>query len=297
MTKPILGVLVGAGLGLLDGLSAWAYPEARALIVSIVISSTVKGVLTGAATAWVARRWTSIAGGIAAGVGIGFVLSIAAAVPVMSEQPPRYFDIVLPGMLLGAIVGFVTQRYPISAHGGARPPAAGLALLFFLLPTTIVGQQSSATDPFESLAFVVGRWEGTSEGQPGKAKVQREYQRALNSRFIHVRNRSEYPPQEKNPKGEIHEDEGWFSFDRARKRIVLRQFHVEGFVNQYLQDADSSATKLVFTTESIENIPAGWRARETYIVHSHDEFEEVFELAEAGKPFDVYSRARLKRVK
>ena len=67
--------------------------------------------------------------------------------------------------------------------------------------------------------------------------------------------------------------------------------------SQYLQDGDSSATKLVFTTESIENIPAGWRARETYIVHGPDEFEEVFELAEAGKPFELYSRARLKRVK
>jgi hypothetical protein len=297
MMKPILGALVGAGQGILDGLSARAYPEARAMIVSIVISSTVKAILTGAATTWVAWRWRSIAGGIAAGVGMGFVFSTAAAVPVMSERTSRYFDTVLPRMLLGAIVGFVTQRYPISAHGGARRPAAGLALLLFLLPTTIVGQQSTATDPFESLAFIVGRWEGTSEGQPGKAKVQREYQRALNERFIHGRNRSEYPPQEKNPKGEIHEDEGWFSFDRARKRIVLRQFHVEGFVNQYLQDADSAATKLVFTTESIENIPAGWRARETYIVHGPDEFEEVFELAEAGKPFEVYSRARLKRVK
>lgn len=67
--------------------------------------------------------------------------------------------------------------------------------------------------------------------------------------------------------------------------------------HQYLQDGDSPATKLVFTTESIENIPAGWRARETYIVHGPEEFEEVFELAEAGKPFELYSRARLKRVK
>ena len=53
----------------------------------------------------------------------------------------------------------------------------------------------------------------------------------------------------------------------------------------------------VFTTESIENIPAGRRARETDIVHGPEEFEEVFELAEAGKPFELYSRARLKRVK
>ena len=174
----------------------------------------------------------------------------------------------------------------------------GLVLFFLLLPATIGGQQGSATDPLEPLAFMIGRWEGTSEGQPGNAKVQREYRRALNSRFIHGRNRSEYSPQEKNPKGEIHEDESWFSFDRARKRIVLRQFHVEGFVTQYVQDSESSvAQRLVFTTESIENIPPGWRARETYIVHGPDEFEEVFELARTGKEFELYSRARLKRVR
>jgi hypothetical protein len=175
--------------------------------------------------------------------------------------------------------------------------AAGLTLLLFLLPTAAAGQQPAATDPFEPLAFLVGRWEGTAEGQSGKGSVQREYRRALNSRFIHGRNRTAYEPREKTPKGEIHEDESWFSLDRARKRLVLRQFHVEGFVNQYVQDGDSSGGKLAFTTESIENIPAGWRARETYIVLGPDEFEEVFELSEPGKPFEIYSRARLKRVR
>lgn len=297
MTKPILGIVVGAGLGLLDGLSAWAYPEARAMIVSIVISSTIKGVVTGIGAGWIAQRWKSLWGGIALGVAIGFVLSTAAAVPVMSEQPSRYFDIVLPGMLLGAIVGFVTQRYPQPGPRSSGRQAAGLMLLVWFLPATLAGQQASVADPLQPLAFMIGRWEGTSEGQPGKATVQREYKRALSSRFIHGRNRSEYAPQEKSPKGEIHEDEGWFSFDRARKRIVVRQFHVEGFVNQYVQDTESSPQKLVFTTEAIENIPPGWRARETYIVHGPDEFEEVFELAEAGKEFGLYSRARLKRVR
>jgi hypothetical protein len=174
---------------------------------------------------------------------------------------------------------------------------ASCAVLLVLLSNGLGAQQGAAADPLAPLAFMIGRWEGTSEGQPGKATVQREYRRTLNSRFIHARNRSEYPPQEKNPKGEIHEDEGWFSFDRARQRIVLRQFHVEGFVNQYVQNADSAALRLVFTTESIENIPAGFRARETYIVHGPDEFEEVFELAEPGKQFELYSRSRLTRVR
>jgi hypothetical protein len=165
-----------------------------------------------------------------------------------------------------------------------------------LLSTAGGAQQPQATDPFEPVAFMVGHWEGTSEGQPGTGTVRREYARALNGRFIRVRNRSEYPAQEKNPKGEVHEDEGLFSFDRARKRLLLRQFHVEGFVNQYVQET-GTVSSLVFITESIENIPAGWRARETYVVHGPDEFEEIFELAEAGKPFELYSRTRLKRLK
>ena len=170
-------------------------------------------------------------------------------------------------------------------------------LAVVLVSGVMAGQQVTAVDPFEHIGFLIGRWEGTSEGQPGKGTVHREYTRVLNSRFIRVRNRSEYAAQDRNPKGEIHEDEGWFSVDRARKRLVLRQFHVEGFVNQYVEDADSSPSKVVFTTESIENIPSGWRARETYLVHGPDEFEEVFELAESGKPFELYSRARLRRVK
>jgi hypothetical protein len=112
-----------------------------------------------------------------------------------------------------------------------------------------------------------------------------------------VRNRSEYPPQPKNPKGEIHEDEGLFSYDRAQTRLVLRQFHEEGFVNTYLGDNGDPSGKLVFSSEAIENIPPGLRARETYVFIGTDQLEEIFELAEPGKDFEVYSRARLERVK
>ena len=171
-----------------------------------------------------------------------------------------------------------------------------VSALLVALATITVGAQTPATDPFARVSFLVGRWQGTAEGQPGKGTVRREYSRVLNGRFIRVVNRSEYPAQEKNPKGEIHEDEGYLSVDRSRKALVLRQFHIEGFVNQYVEDPASPATRVVFNTEAIENIPAGWRARETYVLHGPDEFEEIFELAEAGKPFEVYSRSRFKRM-
>jgi hypothetical protein len=40
-----------------------------------------------------------------------------------------------------------------------------------------------------------------------------------------------------------------------------------------------------------------FRARETYLVQGTDAFEEVFEIAEPNKPFEVYARTRLTRVK
>lgn len=113
-----------------------------------------------------------------------------------------------------------------------------------------------------------------------------------------MQNRSQYAPQPANPKGESHEDWGLISFDKSRKQFVLRQFHVEAFVTQYVVTSVSADGKtIVFTSESIENIPAGWRARETYRIVSDDEFTETFELAGPGKEFEVYTENRLRRKK
>src|SRR4030095_2881561 len=103
----------------------------------------------------------------------------------------------------------------------------------------------------------------------------------LANKFIQVKNKSIYPPEEKNPKGEVHEDWGFVSYDSAWKKLVLRQFHVEGFVNQFVLQSESPS-EIVFVSESIENIPSGWRARETYRVVGPEEFVQRFGLAEPG---------------
>lgn len=166
------------------------------------------------------------------------------------------------------------------------------------LPAFLGRQTKPPTDLWQPLKFLVGKWEGTGTGKPGVSKVEREYRLTLNDKFLQVNNRSTYEPQAKNPKGEIHEDWGMISFDKVRKLFVFRQFHVEGFVNQYVTTSISADGKtIVFTSENIENIPAGWRARETYKIVSADEFVEVFELAGPDKDFEVYSEARLRRKK
>jgi hypothetical protein len=63
-------------------------------------------------------------------------------------------------------------------------------------------------------------------------------------------------------------------------------------VNSYAESAP-----LAFTTVEIENIPAGWRARETYEQLSADAWSERFELAPPGKELALYSASKLERVK
>jgi hypothetical protein len=266
------------------------------MMLAIVIGSTLKGVVTGLLAGALARWKQSAALGVVGGLFIGFVLSSLAAI----GQRNHYLDIVLPGMVVGALVGYVTQRYPPNTAGSRSAGATAICLVAAGLSAGFVSatwQAPTAAESLGPLAALVGRWTGNTEGQPGKGTVEREYERVLGSRFIQIRNRSTYPPQEKNPKGEVHEDIGFFGFDSGRKRLVLRQFHSEGFVNQYVLDPTSTSDRLVFTTEAIENIPAGWRARETYILIGPDQLDEIFELAEPGKEFELYSRNRLTRAR
>jgi hypothetical protein len=137
-----------------------------------------------------------------------------------------------------------------------------------------------------------------SHGQPGDGTCSREYRFALNGKFLEVKSKSTYRPQAKNPRGEQHEDWSMFSYDKSRKSFVLRQFHVEGFVNQYVAEGLSEGGKTFrFTSESIENIPEGFRARESYEIVGADEFIETFELAEPDQTFELYSQTRFTRVK
>jgi hypothetical protein len=152
-------------------------------------------------------------------------------------------------------------------------------------------------DPWQPVRFLLGRWTGTVQGEAGNGTVVRSYGFVLSNRFIEERNVSTYPAQEKNKKGEVHEHRSFISYDKLRKKLVLRQFHQEGFVNTYvLNAAESRENVLVFDSETLENLDPAYKARETYEVYSSDEFIESFEVAEPGKPLDLYSRTRFTRV-
>jgi hypothetical protein len=159
-------------------------------------------------------------------------------------------------------------------------------------------EPAPAADPWAPIRFLEGEWVGTAEGEPGVGTVHRSYQFILGHRFLQERNVSAYSPKDPKTPGELHEHWSIISFDKQRKKLVLRQFHQEGFVNQYVVVAEESTPqRLVFLSEAFENLDARWRARETYDVGSADAFTETFELAEPGKEFQVYSKNSFRRVK
>ena len=169
-----------------------------------------------------------------------------------------------------------------------------LVLLIFIVSSFSFAQTDSIWNPFKNF---IGTWNGEGSGEPGEGKYERSYNFIFNGKFIAIKNNSTYPPSPANKnKGEVHEDIGYISYDRIRKTFVLRQFHAESFVSQYKLDSISSDAKtIVFITESIENIPTGWKAKETYHIISENEIEEIFELAQPNKDFEVYTKVRFKR--
>jgi hypothetical protein len=69
------------------------------------------------------------------------------------------------------------------------------SLLLAALPAT--SADDAKPDPWAPVRFLIGRWEGTTQGEPGNGAVVRTYEFVLGSRFVHERNVSTYPPQAK----------------------------------------------------------------------------------------------------
>jgi hypothetical protein len=113
MNKPVFGLLLGGVLGIFDGLTAWFYPEARLALLGIVIGSTVKGVITGISIGYFAKKVQSLPLGILFGLAVGMFLAFLVAAMPEAGGKHHYLEIMLPGSILGTVVGFATQRYKV----------------------------------------------------------------------------------------------------------------------------------------------------------------------------------------
>jgi hypothetical protein len=108
LTKPMLGLAVGGTLGLLDGLSGFLEPSLAPVMTSVITFSLLKGLVSGIAIGYVSQRFHSMFVGILAGIGIAAALSLLV---ILHAGIALFWDIMLPGMLLGVVVGFTTQKF------------------------------------------------------------------------------------------------------------------------------------------------------------------------------------------
>ena len=106
MKKIPLGLLSGTILGLLDGLSAIPNPDAQPMLTTIIVSATIKGLITGGIVGIAAQKIEGIAKNVLAGLGISTVLSILAAIP-----SGTYLPILIPGAIIGLLLGFIVSKW------------------------------------------------------------------------------------------------------------------------------------------------------------------------------------------
>lgn len=124
MNKIVLGILLGGVLGIFDGLTAWFTPDVRPFLLGIIAGSTFKGILAGLAAGWFARKVRSVPAGVLFGLGVGLLLAYLVAAMPSATGKHYYFAIMLPGSVLGAVVGWATQRYGRAGTRTGAPAAA-----------------------------------------------------------------------------------------------------------------------------------------------------------------------------
>lgn len=173
-----------------------------------------------------------------------------------------------------------------------------LFFVILLLPVLVFAQGEKKTDVWQPFKFLEGRWVGQGDGLVGVSTVVQEYQFVLGKKYLQMKTRSVFKPQEKNPEGEVHEDMGMFSYDHFRKTFVLRGFYIEGFVNQYVLESISEDKKAItFVTEAVENAPPGTKAKLIFKIIAKGEIEQSFHVAFPGKDFSCYVVNTLKKEK
>lgn len=117
--KIVVGLIFGIVLGAVDGATAWFYPETRPVLAGIMVGSSFKGMLVGLFSGWFARKVQSTKWGIVVGSALGLLFAfIVAVLDASAGKGSHYLEIMLPGFIVGALVGFLTQKMgtPVGAR-------------------------------------------------------------------------------------------------------------------------------------------------------------------------------------
>jgi len=171
----------------------------------------------------------------------------------------------------------------------------GILMILALLATGLASWSAQApkpADPWASLNFLVGDWEGVGTGAPGEAVGRTGFAFGLDKNILIRKNWAKYPPKAGEKAGLSHEDLMiiYPSSDGASFRAIY--FDNEGHVIQYAVSFPPSPRSVVFETAPAQQGP---RFRMTYAVKADGGLENAFWIAPPGGEFKVYVQGSLRK--
>jgi hypothetical protein len=103
---------------------------------------------------------------------------------------------------------------------------------FLTIAAASVATAGAQDDPWAALRFLEGKWEGVAKASPERESARASTASISTAPHCPPATKSIWEPKIAAAKPEIHEDFGMYSYDKLQRKIGLRQFHAEGFVNE-----------------------------------------------------------------
>ncbi len=167
-----------------------------------------------------------------------------------------------------------------------------LAIALFLLSVIpAVGQPSSSSTVWGSVAGLVGDWSGLGAGKPGEGMGEMSIRWDLDRHVLVNRSHSEYPAQGNKP-AIVHDQMMIIYPATPGGELRAITFDNEGHTIEYAIEV--SGTTIQFVSASVANAP---RFRLTYVLETPDTLSIKFDIAPPGAPdkFAKYIEGIVKR--
>jgi hypothetical protein len=169
-----------------------------------------------------------------------------------------------------------------------------LAMMAVVLAALSAGAMAqtptAAPQPWTSLQFLVGTWEGTGSGAPGEGRGGCSIAFDLNRNILVRKNWVEFAPKPGETKGISHQDLLIFFADPGEPRLKAIYFDVEGHVIHYVLQPAAKPNVVVFESEPGTKGP---RFRLSYEMSSDGRLLNIFSIAMPGQGFKEYTRGWL----
>ena len=146
---------------------------------------------------------------------------------------------------------------------------------------------------FPELAWLAGEWQGYGRFDTRVTYIHKSFAYDVAGRYLIERTRDMFPPEKPTTEFELHQDfTTYYRTDTGGCRA--KGFFVEGYV--WNSTVTATGDRIVVETDTVENAPAGMRARITYVKDGPDGLTGTFEIAMPGQDFKMFEALVMRRI-